>query len=180
MRHTILLAGTALLLTGPVARGQNMPSPAEKVVAMRPFEGWVGEWQGSGWSVSAAGRRTEFKLTETVQREVGGTVLLVRGRGTATSGSGPDAVTHDGLALVFYDSKAGRYHWSGHELLSGAVEAEPKLIDGGFEWAIAAAGGGTTVRFTIKFDEKEWHEFGEVSSDGRTWTRFMEMTLFRR
>jgi hypothetical protein len=36
------------------------------------------------------------------------------------------------------------------------------------------------VRFRIQFDEKRWHEVGEASVDGTTWTRFMEMNLLRR
>ena len=179
MTRSIVLAG-ALLFLARAGAGQSPPSPAAQVAAMRPFERWVGEWQGSGWSIAAAGQRTEFTLTESVRREVGGTVLLVRGRGTTTSPGGAEEVTHDGLVLVYYDPKAGRYRWNGHELLSGAVETEPKLIDGGLEWSIPVDGRGTTVRFTITFDERQWHEWGEASVDGTTWTRFMEMTLFRR
>lgn len=110
---------------------------------MRPFALWIGEWKGSGWSISATGKRTEF-------------------------------------TLVYYDSKAGRYRWNGYDSASGAVETEVKLVDGGLEWSVAAGGRGATVRFTIHFDEKRWHEVGEVSVDGRTWSRFMEMNLARR
>jgi hypothetical protein len=57
---------------------------------------------------------------------------------------------------------------------------EPKLIDGGLEWGFRSAERGVTVRFTIQFDEKRWHEVGEVSTDGKTWNKFLEMTLERQ
>ena len=79
-----------------------------------------------------------------------------------------------------YDDKAGRYHWRSHDLRGGAIDAEAKLVDGGFEWSFRAEERGPTVRFTIRFDEKRWHEAGETSLDGKTWNKFLEMTLERQ
>ena len=62
----------------------------------------------------------------------------------------------------------------------GAIGVEPKLVDGGFEWGFRAEERGVTVRFTIRFDEKRWHEVGEMSADGKTWNKFLEMTLERQ
>ena len=50
-------------------------------------------------------------------------------------------------------------------------------MDGGFEWGFRLEERGVTIRFTIRFDEKRWHEVGETSVDGRTWNKFLEMTL---
>jgi len=167
------LTGAAWLLATPAAVAQS-PPPAPQA-AMRPFDRWIGDWSGSGWSTSATGERTEFTLVETVQRKVGGTVLLLEGRGTTASGT----VTHDGLVVLYYDEKAGGYRWNGHDLGRAPVDAEAKLVDGGLEWSIGA-GRGATVRFRIQFDEKRWHEVGEVSADGKIWNRFMEMILARQ
>lgn len=147
--------------------GQGQEAP------MRPFDLWVGRWKGSGWSVSAAGTRTEFTLEERVQRKVGGTVLLVDGRGTTADGT----VTHDGLVVLSYDAKSRAYRWQGHEIGRDPINVEVKPIDGGLTWSLPA--GGATVRFTIRFDATRWQETGEVSTDGATWNRFMEMTLKR-
>jgi hypothetical protein len=167
------LTGAALLLATPAAVAQS-PPPAPQA-AMRPFDRWIGEWSGSGWSTSATGERTEFTLVESVRPKVGGSVLLLEGRGTTASGT----VTHDGLVVLYYDEKAGGYRWNGHDLGRAPIDAEAKLVDGGLEWSIAPD-GRTTVRFRIQFDEKRWHEVGEVSVGGTTWTRFMEMNLLRR
>lgn len=161
----ILLIGAVLGLAAPL-RAQESP--------MRRFDQWIGSWTGSGWSVSAAGTRTEFALEEQVQRKVGGTVLLLDGRGTTADGT----VTHDGLVVLSHDGKAGVYRWSGYEVGRAAVDAEVNLLDGGLEWSIPA--GGATVRITIHIDSARWHEVGEVSTDGTTWTRFMEVNLTRR
>ena len=75
---------------------------------------------------------------------------------------------------------AKRYRWEAHDLRGQAITVEPKLIDGGLEWGFRSGERGPTVRFTIKFDEKRWHEVGEVSTDGKTWNKFLEMTLERQ
>jgi hypothetical protein len=165
----LALTAAALLLAAPAALPQGAP--------MRPFDLWVGQWKGAGWSISATGARTEFSLVERVERKAGGTVLMVEGRGTSAGADGSETVTHDGVALISYDAKAGRYRWNGHELLTGATDAEVRLVEGGLEWSLLA--GGATVRFTILFDAERWHEVGDVSVDGKTWNRFMEMNLVR-
>lgn len=145
---------------------------------MRPLDLFVGEWRGAGWS-TAGGPRVEFDLVETVARKVGGTVLLIEGHGTAKGKSGPAAVTHDGLSLLYYDQKTGRYRWHGHEVSSGAIDTEATLVPRGLQWSWRPGERGATVRFTIGFDESRWHEVGEVSTDGARWNTFMEMTLAR-
>ena len=65
---------------------------------MKQFDLWVGEWKGSGWASSGAGQRHEISMDEKVQRKVGGTVLLVEGRGTTKTDRGEVVVTHEALA----------------------------------------------------------------------------------
>jgi len=175
----LALLCAALLLAAPRIPCQT-PATASQLEAMRKLDLWVGDWTGSGWSMSASGKRTEFSLTETVRRTVGGTVLLVEGHGTTTASTGQETVTHDGVALISYDAKSGRYHWSGHDLASGATNTEPVLVDGGLTWSIKADERGTVVRFTIRFDATYWRETGEVTADGKNWNTFMEMKLARR
>ena len=55
--------------------------------------------EGSGWASSGAGQRHEISMDEKVQRKVGGTVLLVEGRGTRKTDRGEVVVTHEALAL---------------------------------------------------------------------------------
>lgn len=161
------------------AAQQGLPPGAAQLTAMRPFDRWIGTWRGSGWSTTQTGERIEFNLVETVERKVGGTVLLLDGRGTATNGAAPGRVTHDGLVVLYYDERTGKYHWNGHEIGRDAMNVEATLVDDGLAWSLPV-GEGATVRFTITWDERRWHEVGEFSADGSNWTRFMEINLLRQ
>ena len=172
-----LLFAAPLALLAFVASPAATPASPDRFTAMRRLDTWVGEWRGSGWSVDATGRRTEFSLTENVRSRVGGSVLLLEGHGTPKGAAEPEAVTHDGLALVWFDEHAARYRWIGHELRNGAIEPEVQPIDGGLQWTLPSA--GATLRFTIRVDEHHWHEVGELSADGKAWSPFMEMELER-
>ena len=56
--------------------------------------------------------------------------------------------------------------------------AELKQTDKGFEWGFEDPTRGTKVRYVMTVTDKgEWHEVGDYSQDGKTWTRFFEMTL---
>jgi hypothetical protein len=167
-----LLLSLWLTATSPILA----QSASVRLQAMQPFALWVGKWEGSGWSIDAAGKRTEFKLSETVTPKVGGTVLLLEGHGTAADDSA--RITHDGAVFLYYDERASVYRWNGHDIGSGALDAEPRLKDRGLEWTLPA-GGGATIRFTILFDATRWHEVGEVSMDGASWDTFMDVQLLR-
>jgi hypothetical protein len=175
----MLLSSLFVLAASPVFSQAPTP-PAARLEAMKRFDLWVGEWKGSGWVSPGGDGRHEFRIDEKVQRKLGGTVLLVEGRGTRRTDKGQEVVTHEALALLYYDDKAGRYHWHSHDLRGGVIDVEPKLVDGGFEWGFRVEERGVTVRFTIRFDEKRWHELGETSADGKTWNKFLEMTLERQ
>src|SRR5262249_36066660 len=87
MLRPLLLSVLPLLAASPVS-GQAPTPPAAQLEAMKRFDLWVGEWKGSGWVSSGAGQRHEISMDEKVQRRVGGTVLLVEGRGTRKTDSG--------------------------------------------------------------------------------------------
>jgi hypothetical protein len=177
----LAIVSSLLAPAGSAAQAAARPAePAARLEMMKNLEVWAGEWEGSGWSNLDGNRRVTFNVEERVQRKVGGTVLVAEGRSTTTEGTGTPTVTHDGIALVYFDEKTRQYRWHGHDVPSGTTETEVTLVDGGFEWRIRPSAGGGTVRFTIKFDEQRWHEVGEASADGTSWYRFMEMTLRRR
>jgi hypothetical protein len=147
---------------------------------MKKLDLWVGEWKGTGWATIGRDERHEFTIVEKVQRKVGGRVLLVEGRGTKKAENGEDVVVHEALAVVSYDDKAQRYRWQAHDLRGQAIDVEPKVVEGGIEWGLKSEDRGVSVLFTIKFDEQRWHEIGETSTDGKTWHKFLEMTLQRQ
>jgi len=179
LRIVLLCASWAFLpgcAAGPVvprdALGEERP--------LAKLDLWVGHWQGSGWSEFPGGPRQDFELTESVQEKVGGSVLLVEGRGTTRGERGERVVTHEGLVLVDFDRRTGRYRWHGYDLGRDPIEVEPEVRDGGLVWSLVTDDGKATLRFTLEFDAREWREVGELSSDGEHWTKFMAMTLTRQ
>jgi hypothetical protein len=182
MRWTtsVVLSGAAALLAGSHAAGQVPAPPAAQVEAMKKLDAWVGDWKGSGWASAGRGQRSEFTIVEKVQRKVGGSVLLVEGRGTKKADGGAEVVVHEALAVASYDDKAKKYRWQAHDLRGQSLDVEPKLLDDGIEWGFRNEEYKVTIRFTIHVDEKRWHEVGESSSDGKTWEKFLEMTLERQ
>lgn len=54
------------------------------------------------------------------------------------------------------------------------------VTDKGFIWGFKEPQRGVEVKYTMKLTDKgEWHEIGEYSLDGKTWTKIIEMTLSR-
>lgn len=170
------VAAIAMLMTAAPCLAQTTPAARPGLPPL--LRQWAGTWQGTGWLMTAAAERVEFDLTESVSEKAGATVLLLEGHGTRTDSAGRGRPTHDGISLIFRDA-AGHYRWHGHEATTGLVDTELALLASGVQWSIHPSGGAVTVRFTIMLDADVWREFGEVSTDGRAWNRFMEMTLHR-
>jgi hypothetical protein len=176
MRTRVILAATlgAMFALTRVVAAQS----SERLAAAAPFSLWIGEWKGSGWSIGASGERTEFELSESVKERMAGTVLLVEGHGTRTSGRQKGTTSHDGLVIVYRDD-TGRIRWNGHEASSPTIDAEVVPGDRSFQWSFSAGAQRAIIRFVITLDGERWTESGDVSTDGASWTRFMEMTLSR-
>ncbi len=153
---------------------------AERRAAIARLGHWPGEWEGSGWAFTRAGRG-EFTIHESVQPKLGGVALLVQGLGTSKHPeSGEETVTHDALAVLTWDPAGDRYlfrHYTadGHE---GESVLEP--FGDGWRWGLRDPRSGVDVRFTIELGADSWHEVGEVSRDGgASWQQMLEMTLRR-
>ena len=62
-------------------------------------------------------------------------------------------------------------------LLGLFVDVEPKVGDRGVAWSFEDPRLGR-IRYTMRLTERgEWHEVGESSRDGSTWSTFFEATL---
>jgi hypothetical protein len=143
--------------------------------------GWlVGQWKGESWAEYRPGQRAYIKMTETIQSKLDGTTLVIEGLGKRKiSDTQEGEVVHNALAVVSYDEKAKRYRWQAWRVPGGSfIDTELKVGDSTFEWGMQSPQG--SVRFTIRQNEKgEWFEIGEHSQDGKSWTKFFEMTLRR-
>ncbi len=182
----LLLGVSTLQATQPPAGGEAAAAQPQDAAtaqreAMKRLDPWVGQWQGSGWVMDGPSRiRQEFTITETVQSKLGGRALLVEGAGKGKDPkSGAEIDTHNTLAILSYDEKAKIYRFRTHEAKGRALDAEARPIEGGLEWEFRDEATGATIRFTIHLDGSRWHEVGEATRDGKTWYKFLEMTLQR-
>lgn len=174
------LAALLLLSILPVAMASAQTHPAPAPPEMKKLDFLVGQWKGEGWIEFRPGQRQTATVSESVQRKVEGTVLLIEGLGTIRMPDKPEEVPiHKAFAIIDYDVKAKLFRLRAYRAGDGATDTEPKVGENSLVWGFRDARGGE-VRFTIRLNDKgQWFEIGEYSSDGKTWRKFLEMTLTR-
>jgi hypothetical protein len=169
-----------LLLTSATGLGQGAKAPAVQLEAMKKLSFLMGEWKGESWTEFAPGQRHTSVGTETVQSKLGGLLLVIEGVHRRKGGAkDAGAVVHHAFAVVSYDEKAKRYRIQAYTNRGNYTEAEAKVADGKLEWGFQIPKFGD-VRYTITVNAKgQWFEIGEVSTNGKQWRKFFEMTLER-
>ena len=148
---------------------------------MKKLDWLVGEWQGTGWIEFGPGNRRTFRQSETIKRQAGGLVLIVEGLGKGrVPGQAEEVVIHNAFAVLNYNDKTQQYRWFSMRAADGKViDIVPQVNDNGYVWGFEDERAGN-IRFTAIFNDKgQWVESGEGSRDGKTWTKFFEMTLDR-
>lgn len=165
-----------LLVTGVDAARAQAPDPAPVQAAMARLDFMVGRWRGEAWQQRGS-ERIQTRMLEVVERRLGGTVLLVEGRGTVPVPGAEDRVVHHALGIISFDPRTGAYTLRSHLATGQSGDFTVTLVDGGVSWTREVPGG--RIRNTARFTPSEWHEVGEFSRDGTTWTRVMELRLRR-
>ena len=162
----------------PVAElSAQAPDPGPSRAAIERLRFMEGTWRGTAWMMRG-NQRTQTEMVETVEPKLGGTVLLVQGLGTvADSGAGTRRTVHDALAVISFDPRSGAYAMRSYIGSGQFGEFALTLVDGGVSWTREVPGG--RIRNTARYTADEWHEVGEFSRDGTTWTQVMEIKLRR-
>jgi hypothetical protein len=175
-KFAALLLLSMFPLISAMAQTQSMSAPPE----MKKLDFLVGQWKGEGWMELRPGQRQTATVNESVQRKAEGTVLLIEGLGTTKMPDKPEEVpVHKAFAIVDYDVGTKLFRLRAYRAGAGAIDTNPKVEENSLVWGFKDARGGE-VRFTIKLNEKgQWFEIGEYSGDGKTWRKFLEMTLNR-
>lgn len=182
MRKSLLASALCLTVVlvcgGAWAQRPDTSEPQRE--AMKKLDFWIGEWEGSGWSMRGPGQRAEFTVHESVQSKLGGVVLLVQGLGKGKeTTTGAATIGHDALAVVSFDPKAAAYRFRHYTMQGTSGDADLVLTDKGMQWELVGEGQAFRMRFHIEIQGDTWHEYGEFSRDGQSWMRTMEMTLQR-
>lgn len=159
----------------PTARPAE-PDLAAQRAAIAKLDWMVGAWEGAGW-VDMGGARQTFRQTETIERRLGDSLLLVEGRGYAGA---PEVMAFNALALISFNDRTGKYNFRSHTrgyATDATAEFQP---NGAFVWTMTPP--GMTIRYTITQPQQgKWNEIGERSVDGgASWTKFFEMTLTKK
>lgn len=177
MRRTTFLT-VAIAVVLPVLLPGQAPDPSAIRAALERLSPMVGRWRGEAWMAREGGQRAHTVMTETVERKLGGTVLLIEGLGQAPAeGGGEPRVVHHALAVLSFDPRTGAYQMRSYLANGLSGDFAVTLVEGGVSWSREVPGG--TVRNTARFTADEWHEVGEFSRDGTTWTQVMEIRLRR-
>jgi hypothetical protein len=147
---------------------------------MKKLSFLAGQWKGESWTEFVPGQRSTSVGTETVEGKLGGLLLIIEGVHRRKVGDTETwNIVHNAFAVVSYNEKANRYRFQAYTDRGNYTEAEAKVSDGKLEWGFRTPGFGE-VRYTITVPEKgKCSEIGEVSSDGKQWRKFFEMTLER-
>jgi len=178
-----LLFGAAVLLTFSGVMDDTMAqdaTPAESPLESLAF--LVGQWEGDGWSRMGPGPKEAVHVVESVERKLGGAILLIEGKGTAVDHeTGEENVVHEALAILGHDAAKG-YHMRAFRTGSGHIDPDVSVEEGTMVWGFDIPGGAGQIRYTITLNDKaQWFEVGEFSRDkGETWVQFFEMTLDRK
>jgi hypothetical protein len=178
MHH--LLAGTAIaaaVVAAAPAHAQ-MPDGSVNRAAIEKLAFMVGRWRGDAWMMRGAGERVQVTMTETVEPKVGGVVLQVEGVGVVPGADGAEPrVVHHALGVVSFDPQTGGYMLRSYIASGQSGDFTLTPVEGGVRWSRDVPGG--LIRNTALYADGEWHEVGEFSRDGTTWTQIMEMRLRR-
>lgn len=166
----------ALLAGGGMAQAQA-PDGAAHRAGIDRLAFMIGTWQGEAW-MQRGRDRVRTTMTEKVERMLGGAVLEVEGQGIIPASEGSDArVVHHALGIITFDPAAGSYGLRSYLATGQSGDFVLEVIPGGVRWSREVPGG--RVRNTAHIADGTWHEVGEFSRDGETWTQIMEMRLQR-
>jgi hypothetical protein len=165
---------TLSILPAPlVAQPRVDPGPAIEAVAKAAF--LEGDWAGEGWVQMGPGPREEFTQTETVTSMLDGAVLLIEGLGRSKDGETTDKV-HHALAVISFDPVGNHLVFSSYVAGRPRLDLVPEVVPNSFKWGFSPPGGGE-IRYSIVVEGGVWHEIGEYSRDGESWSQFFEMHL---
>ena len=174
----VLALAAALVGTAPVpAPAQTRMDPtavlAAQAEAMRPLAAMHGRWRGTARTLSPDGGWRQITQTERMGPFLGGTVLVIEGRGYRDDGE----VGFNAFGVVSFDPASRAYtlhsHAQGHV---GDFAFEPTAD--GYRWSIPLGPAGT-LRYVATIRDGVLTEIGERVVEGREPSRMFEMRLER-
>lgn len=156
-------------------QGQESKDKVQQLEAMSKLDFLIGEWKGKGWVMTGPDKREVFDQYETVNYKTDSLTILIEGKGTDKEN--PKKITHDALALIYYDSNEDQYNFNSHVMQGyhGSYKGEVKQDT--FIWKIENPYAGLIIYTICIDDQDQWFEVGERKSKSGDKIKFFEMTL---
>jgi hypothetical protein len=142
---------------------------------MKALAFMAGEWAGSGWTTGQDRKMQTFSQTESLQYDLGGTVLIIRGQGRDANGN----LAHNAFAVISYNAQTKAYQMNSWLENGMSTQATVEILGPGkLNWWFKTESG--TIRYKLEFVGNTWKESGEFSPDDKAWYPFLEMNLTRK
>jgi len=171
-----LLAGLFSLCFGRLYAQPGLQPSTQIRDAMQKVQFFEGRWSGEGW-IQMGPQRQEFTVSEIGFFKANGSVLILEGLGRDAVDS--TVITHQALGVISYDQEAGKYLMRAYRGDGNYVDADFAVKDdGSILWGFTHPMAGQ-IRYTIRLEDGQWVETGEMSRDGQKWRPFLEMRLSR-
>lgn len=173
IKHTFLSLVFFLVSISLQAQAPMMSEAHQEALSKLDF--MVGEWTGSGWMFTQAGKRETFQQTENIQWKLDGAVLMIEGQG-----KNEGKIVHDALAIISYNPMKEEYGFRSYLANGRSGDYQAKILaDNTLEWTIEAP--GRTITYLITLNEKgQWHEKGMMKMGEKPAFQFFEMTLDKK
>lgn len=180
MKNTLILL---LMLAMNILFSNSLPAQdAAGNDNLKPFNAWLGHWQGESSMKMGNGPARTARVDERVESKLEGAIIIVEGVGKAVNAATQqEMVVHHAFGVLSYDLNTKEYKFKTYLKDGRGTDAWVKLTgDNTFQWGFDIPNRGKT-RYAITIDpaKKTWHETGEFSADGSTWIPFIEMNLTR-
>ncbi len=166
-----------LALALPITAQTAPPQGAAAAEAMSRFAFLEGHWKGEGSMFMGPGRKVTFQQTEIVAFRAGGTALAVEGTGVDQG-----RPVHQAFGVLWYDAASQGYKM--RSWLSNGLSRDFSVVlkseGSGYTWGWEDPRAGK-IRYAMNLTaDGKWVETGERSTDGATWTPFLEMKLTKQ
>lgn len=178
MRKVSVMAAVVLAAAAMAAGSASAQAPQPQVQAaqreaMSRLSRMQGVWVGPASGVNPDRSRYAVTQTERIGPMLGGTLLVIEGRGY-----NPDGTTgFNAFAVVSYDTATQKYQIRSYaQGYAGTFELKP--TDTGYVWEIPAGPG--VMRYTADITDATYHEVGDFVMPGMAPMRSFEMTLTRK
>jgi len=157
-----------------LAKPPTAAQGASQLAAMKKLNFLMGQWKGQGWA-AVSGSKATFTDTELVTSKSNGLELTIQSSGITDAG----APARQGSVVVSYDAATKAYHLHNHQADGTVTDTPAQVTSNSLVWIVRDPHHGP-IRFIIQVNAKgQWVESGELSNDGKTWQKFMSLTLAR-